>query len=416
MKKATVMMAVLGAVGLWAGAASADNLFEYHGYWRLGFNTAANPLIEAPGEQRGLATTRHTRDPNYYKFNLTKKWDDGTQASLTFDQDGNTPLAGQDNDWTGTKLRVRDLYLSMPLGTSGDHLWAGARAVEFEDLRLFDRGNPFNTDAHGVGAQLGKTQALVSFTKTKRDSTPTDGTDNKVNIKDTTFYVGHEIALSKTLSLKPKFKYINYGASAERVDTPSPNKVKGAAGYMVGAVLVRAEETSWENTMAWYQSEPKDKSGALSGQDTTIGVGDSSSYEFGNIGLLWCAIIEAKNYDTAQPVMVSTGTGLGAGSKTTHNTTSVSLAMQPVYYVTPKFQAAFDVGYAAIDKKVDTSQANVTTLTPILRYAMNKSTLGTPQIYTSVTYGSYDAKVKKDERGKPSDTLLTTQTGFETWF
>ena len=47
---------------------------------------------------------------------------------------------------------------------------------------------------------------------------------------------------------------------------------------------------------------------------------------------------------------------------------------------------------------------------------MNKNTLGTPQIYTSVTYGSYDAKVKKDEKGKPSDMLVTTQTGFETWF
>ena len=100
----------------------------------------------------------------------------------------------------------------------------------------------------------------------------------------------------------------------------------------------------------------------------------------------------------------------------TQSTFGFNVAAQPVYYLTPKFHAAFDVGYSYINKRVADNQANVLTLTPILRYAMNKNATGSPQIYTSVTYGSYNAKIKTNEKGDPTDTLVTTQTGFETWF
>ena len=413
------MSAVLGATVGWGGAALADNQFEYHGYWRLGFNTAENPLLEAPGKQaEGLRTTRHTRDPNYFKFNLLKKWDDGTQASLTFDQGGDTTMAHEDNDWTGSKLAVRDLYLSLPLSPSGNALWVGTRDVEYEDVRLFDMGNPFNTNAHGAGVKLGNTEALISFNRDKEESTPRNTTTDKVNVKDVAVYLGHDIALTKTLTLKPKAKYINYGSAPKRADMPTGDKIPGGEGFLLGGVLARQESTSWENSMLWYESEPTDKSGIVPGQDSTIGLSDSSSYEFGDFGLLWAAILEVKTYGTPQPVMIKTDAapGLVAGKNTTQTNLGLCLAVQPVYYITPKFHAAFDVGYASIDKSVVNNQANVMTLTPILRYAMNKNTLASPQLYTSITYGMYDAKIKLNERGEPTDRLVTTQSGFETWF
>jgi hypothetical protein len=59
---------------------------------------------------------------------------------------------------------------------------------------------------------------------------------------------------------------------------------------------------------------------------------------------------------------------------------------------------------------------NYTLVSPIVRYTLDKNTIGNPQIYTSVTYGKYDWKAKTMADGSKKDSLWTTQTGFECWF
>jgi hypothetical protein len=78
--------------------------------------------------------------------------------------------------------------------------------------------------------------------------------------------------------------------------------------------------------------------------------------------------------------------------------------------------AALDLNYAGRTKRLSNTDANGIIITPILRYAMNRSAIGTPQIYTSLSYGRYDAETKRQPDGTFKTTLVTTQTGFEIWF
>ena len=134
-------------------------------------------------------------------------------------------------------------------------------------------------------------------------------------------------------------------------------------------------------------------------------------------GLLTGFSLQSMSFKDKMPVLkVDGGAIVADGTNTTTSTMKVSIGAQPVYYVTDHFHAALDFNYAMTTKKIAATDANLLTLTPILRYALAKNPVGTPQIYTSLTYGKYDAKVKKATNGEATDSLITTQTGMEVWF
>lgn len=440
----------------------AEDTFEFAGYYRLGYNTAINPLEEAPDEQGfgpfGLPTSRHVRNPNYLKLITKKSFANGMKFQLQLDTDGDRILAhetgfkpqvettrnanGQIDDVTASFgfLRVRDAYLSLPV-TDDISLWAGSRLQEFEDLRLFDGHNPFDVNAFGGGLESKDWLATLSYQKSERtrDSAiaPTSpaADRNTAEVKDVTLLLRYSLALSEGSAIKPMLKITRFGSASEDKSTsPTVRKVKGSTGVAIGGTYSRWDgKTYWGNTTLAFLSGPAEEliqsnvgtsystartiTGEKSGNDNAIYVADTSSVDFGAAGILTGIYLRYNMFKNDHQVFKEqSGAIVPDGTKKEKNNLEYSVGLQPVYYVTDRFHTALDLNYAGRTEKFAADQADALLVTPILRYAMNRNPLGTPQIYTSITYGKYDAKVKRDDTKKPTDELLTTQTGFEVWF
>lgn len=420
---------------------------EYHGYWRLGFNTAANPLQEAPdsqGEHKifyDVPTTRIARSPSYFYFKVAKTFENDVQAAVKIDHEGATPHG--DNNWGNAEeqiLRVRDLYLTIPV-SADSHIWAGARTMEWEDIRLFDNLNHFDTNAHGIGAKVGDTQFFASFTKDKIEPSLTDATgtaiDNPptttdtsgntvkgdkitVDRKNVTLFGRHEMKWGDHAMLKPMAKVVQYGPTAKDTHT-NPEVVrentKGAQDISVGGVLSQWGDGFWANTHIWYDTLAVDRSGTKSGSNHILGLGESANLDFGNWGMLMAFWGQLEQFKDKQSVFkIEAGSLTADGTKTTKSITKMSLGVQPVYYLTDKLHCALDLNATKRSQYIRSYVADALLITPILRYTPTKNTMGNPQIYTSVTYGKYDWDVKKDVNGEKVDHLITTQTGLEVWF
>ncbi len=421
----------------------------YQGYWRLGFNTAANPLQEASdsqGEHKifyDVPTTRIARSPSYFYLRVIKTFENGVQAGIKVDHEGNTPHG--DNNWGDAEeqiLRVRDLWLALPI-SNDSHIWAGARTMEWEDIRLFDNLNHFDINAHGVGAKVGNTQFFASFSKDKvkpnltdaagnpltnppptgevdTDGNPINGDDVEVNRKNVTLFGRHEMMMGSNTMLKPMVKVVQYGPTAKD-DHTKPDVVredsKGSQDISVGGVLSQWGDGFWANTHFWIDSLAVDKSGAQSGHNRNIGVGESANVDFGSWGVLMALWGQHETFHDSQAVYkIENGTLVRDGDKTTKAITKLSIGAQPVYYATDKLHVALDMNVTKRSQYVQNWAADAVLLSPVLRYTPSKNTIGNPQIYTSVTYGKYDWKSKTALNGDKVDNLITTQTGLEVWF
>jgi maltoporin len=411
---------------------------EFGAYWRLGYQTDLNPLQANRATQGNhLPTTRHARNPNYFDLQLGKAFENGARVKFAVDNEGYTPH--QDgfkspnstepeegiNDLAFRDPRVRDLYLQVPVGDGS--LWAGARRIEWEDIRIFDFGNPFNVNGYGVGGSWDGTSVALSVEDREAiDTKGTDPTDDDVEtpLKDVSAVLRHEIALGEGRALKPMFWIKQFGTAPENKDL-NQNTIKGATAFRVGGIYSSWSNAHGANIGLWFESNPVSTSGSPSGTNTAVGFMASNSYEFASFGILTGVYLKYDSVkESSQEFKVSSNkkTLEADGTKTTNNQISSSIGVQPVYYATDKVHLALDLNYAASAKKLGWNaesrqgDANALIVTPVLRYAMNRNVMGTPQIYTSVSYGHYDWKVKSDAKGNPTDTLVTTQTGFEVWF
>ena len=121
-------------------------------------------------------------------------------------------------------------------------------------------------------------------------------------------------------------------------------------------------------------------------------------------------------HDAKQVLKIENNALVPDGSTTTRSVTSVSVGVQPVYFVTDRLHTALDLNRTYKSQKTDANDFESMLITPIVRYSLDKSSIGNPQIYTSLTYGTYDWKAKKGADGAPTNRLVTTQSGFECWF
>lgn len=426
--------------------------YEVNGYWRLGINTSPTYLedtgntsgnTQGYGQFGDLKTSRHTRGPSYFWLQMKRKFEDESEAVVRIDSEAN--LVHENGTWSDPEsnmLRVRDLYYSMQFG-KGNQIWAGARTLEWEDIRIFDYLNYFNVNAHGVGVKLGDTQVVASFAREKiagskltildesgqpvmlPDEPGTNGEPSTsqggftATRRNTTLLVRHELSLSSNMSLKPMLKIDHYGAVPEDKSKAGQTReaIKGATGYSVGGVLSRWDKDFWENTHLWIGVKPVDTLGKESGNDMEYGIGDSASFDFGTFGVVTGVWAQQEKYKTARQVYkIENEKLVEDGTTTSDSTSKLSLAAQPMYYVTDHFHAGVDLSGATKTKKLSKDDYNCLLVTPLIRYAANKNPMGTPQIYTSVTYGMYDWKAKTTPQGEATRRLVTAQTGFETWF
>lgn len=417
--------------------ASVKESFEFTGYWRAGYNTDINPL-KAPLSEQGVSgfppkSTRHSRSPNYYNLGLQRVFSNGAKVRFEVDNDGFTPYLrnewGQNGDASersniislaGRDLRLRELYLQLPV--SGDvKLWAGVRKLEWEDIRIFDYLNPFNVNAIGIGVQSGNSHALISIDEAKNMIPNTGGEgENQESFytRNLTAFGRYEVKLGDSSSLKPMIWIKQFGSSEENAAV-NRQEVKGSTQFKVGAIYSSWGNAFWANSGLWFESTPVSTDGSESGTNTSLGAMVSNSYELGDYGLLtglYAKYTSFKNAQQEYQIADDSESLEPDGNATTNNNIEASFGVQPVYYVTNHLHLALDLNYVMESKKLSMASTNAFFATPIVRYAMNKSTLGTPQIYTSITYGMYDWKVKTDANGDKTDALITTQTGFEVWF
>jgi hypothetical protein len=394
---------------------------EFSGYWRLGYNTDLNPLHANQSLQGTTApTSRHTRSPNYFDLQLGKTFSNGARVKFTVDSDANPGFSPhQDDSWDVSKdpeavnnrlLRVRDLYLEVPVGEA--KIWAGARRFEWEDIRILDYLNPFNVNGYGIGGTVADTDLVLSYLDRE------DETAAKTPLKDVTFLARHTLKISENRAIKPMLLIKQFG-SAPKNDSTGQAEVKGATGFKLGGIYSSWSDSHSANMGVWFESNPVDRTGTKSGSDTGIGLMASNAYEFGEYGVLTGLHLFYDSFKDSRPeykIADDKKSLVLDGDKTANNSITYSVAVQPVYYATKNVHLALDLNYAGKTKKVSDADANALLVTPIVRYAMEKNVLGTPQIYTSVTYGSYDWKAKKNAKAEATDALVTTQTGFEVWF
>jgi hypothetical protein len=442
--------------------------FEFKGYWRAGFNTASpfawseaangtsgNPVynffekltLEAPDAQGAprLKTSRHAKDPNYLKLQMSKSFPSEVKVVFGIDTKEapahSTAIVAKSSSENASSalnasntFRMRDLYAVFP--TSSDmRLWAGSRQIEFEDLRLFESGNPFDTKALGVGLETDNSFFSMGYSKSKRVGVIEGISEEEraakkippvlVDTKDASFVYRKEFPLEMNYTVMPMGKIIIHGAAHSDSTTGGKRQsMRGSQEFMFGTVMSRENPESGNigNTTMGINLRPPELSeaslrGDIRGFDTIYFLQDSSIFNFNGWSALSAVAVEQTVFKKEQTVfkVADDGSVLASDAKTKSQRT-VALGLQPVLYVTSAFHLALDMNYSFRDKKIDKTQSNALLVTPIIRYALSGNVLGSPQIYTSFTYGRYDLDFKKQLDGSFKNTLSTMQSGIELWF
>lgn len=396
-------------------AAPVAEGFEFNGYWRAGFNTGANPTEGAPDTQGGTGapTSRHIKSPSYYRLGFAKNFENKMRVEFAVDSEASFPH--QNNVWSGLEApRVRDLFLQLPVGDSSN-IWAGSRRLEYEDVRLLDF-NPLSMNAFGVGgdAPIG-TWALSAM----------DESDPSLSKRKTlTAMYRKPLSLGEGSSLTPAIFVTHRGRErAGDVTTPATPTVpastrpeaKAMTDVKAGVTYSYFGEGYWANNFLVVETLSS-QVGTTIERDLKYSIAQSGSYNLSEeFGILTGLSLDVFNYKTERNTFkIENDAHVADG--TTKSKTVASVALQPVYFATDRTHIALDLNYTHQTKLLAVGEANAWFVTPILRYAMEKNTLGTPQIYTSMTYGKYAAKVKRNFKNEATDSLVTTQTGFEVWF
>jgi hypothetical protein len=428
-------------------AESKDQPFEFHSYGRLGFSTNEK-LTDAARDQGdgsfGLPTSRHVRDLNYLRIQLLGNTGPKAKFNLEAQFDN---LAHQTNNWNGAGLNLRNAYFQMPLSSETEG-WVGARRLEFEDVRLFDRFPLSDTTFYGAGVTTpiagSPTTIAVGFKNlanspllvAKDPANAASGNESVVTQRrDTSLFLRHDIALQSNLAIRPTLilsrtgQYFQNGAPLEKYSTALPDQSgvtsnetpKPVVTGKLGAVLSHWGDEGWGNHFLW--AEQRSAAGQAGGtdKDTIFGLATSGDYEgwsASDVGIMYSAIIQMTQYKNAQPkYTLKDNAYVVDGNSTSKRNTLVAVGLQPVYYATSNLHLALDLNHTLTTKVgAEFAKPNMTFVTPIVRYAANKNALATPQLFTSVTYGIYESKARLSSTGSPTKTSLTTQTGCEFWF
>jgi hypothetical protein len=418
--------------------------FEFHTYGRLGIST--NEKLNEAGRDQGdgafgLPTSRHVRDTNYLRIQLQGQADKDSLFNLETQLENLPHLTGS---WSGTGVNVRNAYFQTAVSPE-TQLWFGARRLEFEDVRLFDRFPLSDTTFYGAGTTLTiagspttiaagfKNQSsILNMAKSATDASA-GNEDVTVTSRDTALYIRHEHTLGDGLAVRPTL-IVNRSGNAKLAGAPL-NSYKTAVdgnfattttkpatlAYKAGAVLSHWGDAGWGNHFLWLEQKPASGMSGSSNKDTVLGVASSGDYEgwkSENIGLMYGLMLEHTQFKKAQPKYSLVNAELiPNATATAQSNTTLAVGLQPVYYVTDRLHVALDFSHTLTTKVgVEAAKPNMTFVTPIVRYASNKTALATPQFFTSLTYGVYETKARLTAAGKPSKTSLTTQTGCEFWF
>lgn len=422
-------------------AAPVFKPFEFHAYGRLGIIT--NEKLQAAGTDQGdgtfgVPTSRHVRDTNYLRFQLLGRASSGNSLNLEAQIDN---LAHLSNQWSGAGINIRNAFFETQMSPDTE-LWFGARRLEFEDVRLFDKFPLSDTTFYGLGSKFSildtSTTVAVGFKNLSSQLNmaidPTDpsqgNSDVELSSRDTSLFVRSDIGMfHPTLILNYRGDRIlngkavtNYkqanGDNSALMDQSAPKKV--LTGKLGTSVNVGFGEGGWSNYFAWVEKKVAEGNPAGSELDTVYGLAGSGYVPYPNaeddLGLLFGFMLEHTQFKNAQTrFTVKDNQIVPDGDKTSNSGSVIALGLQPVYYLSDRWQAALDISHTQTSK-VASAKPNMTFITPILRYAAARSALASPMFFTSLTYGSYETQSRFKSNGELTRTSITTQTGCEFWF
>jgi hypothetical protein len=443
----TALSAIAAATCISFPALASENKtspFEFHAYGRLGIITSEK-LTRAGQDQGdgsfGLPTSRHIRDTNYLRLQFVGNPGSGNTLNVET-QLGNLPHL--DNSWGKPNIDVRNAFFQTTLSTDAE-LWFGARRLEFEDVRLFDKFPLSDTTFYGAGSKFllagAPTHLAVGFkdrssTIQIANSTTNAGlgnTEKAVKGRDVSVFIRHEHPLGSNAAIRPTLILNQSGdtllngepinsyktVNAEKTEFLDNSIAEKTLSGKAGAVFSHWGDEGWGNHFLWLEQRAAAGTKGGSKKDTIVGLASSVDYEgwaSNNVGLMYGLMVEHTVFKNEQPKYKIENDVLVAKDKGKSNTV-VALGLQPVYYITDRLHAALDLNHTLSTKVGPNSdKPNMTFVTPIVRYASNKTALATPQFFTSVTYGIYETKARQSSSGKPTKTSITTQTGCEFWF
>ncbi|MEY2988104.1 MAG: hypothetical protein RJB13_1625 [Pseudomonadota bacterium] len=414
--------------------------FEFHTYGRLGIIT--NEKLNAAGADQGdgafgVPTSRHVRDTNYLRLQFVGRASSGNTLNVEAQIDN---LAHLSNQWSGAGLNIRNAYFETQMSPDSE-LWFGARRLEFEDVRLFDRFPLSDTTFYGVGTRFVlldvPTTVAVGFKNLSSqlnmaiDTSDASKGNSEVNVtsRDTSLFIRSDVgALHPTLILNyrgerilngaPITTYKQFNESNILVDQAAPKKV--LTGKLGASVNVSMEEGGWSNYFAWVEKKVAEGDSAGSGLDTIYGLAGSGYVPFPSqadtLGVLFGVMIEHTQFKNSQVrFALKDDQIVPDGNKTASSGSVVALGVQPVYFISDRLQAALDLSHTQTSKVGD-AKPNMTFVTPIVRYAAARNPLASPMFFTSVTYGLYESKARFNNKGALVRSGITTQTGCEFWF
>ena len=347
------------------------------------------------------------------------------------------------------ELQLRDFYFIIPLATYDMSLWFGRRTFEFDDIYLFQESNPFNQiELQGFGFETKVFQASVSLNK---ESVYTTGSDNNgKTVKDisgksslyhnddwvATLFMSGKFLLSEGKIFQPILSLRAYQSfSSGNSEGVTKDKVTFSSSFMVGGIFARPLSDGLKGTTTvWFASLPADKEaqpdnnttkGSYYGEgrippnypQNTIGFADSSEYFINHLGgVLSGIVILNHTYASNLPLLHISDDGkslISDGKSTSRTTNRISVEIQPVVYLSNNLQLGLDMNYNYVTKKLLSNDANSYIITPILKYAFDQKLKTEKYLFTSISYGVYDWKIKTFSDGSQTDTLITTQTGIQ---
>ena len=356
------------------------------------------------------------------------------------------------NSYKNRQLQLKDLYIQIPFETYGILFWFGRRTFEFDNIYLFQESNPFDqVKLQGLGFETKVFQISASINKENVYTTAKD--DNRNIILDTngkpslfanddwiaTLFFSGKFLLSEGKIFQPILSLRVF----QSFQTPSPpgvnkDKITFSSSFIVGGIFSRPLSDGLKGTTTlWFASLPADKTAQpeMNTQQTSyygegrippnypqnvIGIADSSEFYINKYGGILSGIVILNNtYASNLPLLHISDDGKSLqsdGQSTSRVTNKISVDIQPVLYLPNKFQFGLDLNYNYVTKKLLSNDANSYVITPILKFSFDGELKTNKYIFTSISYGVYDWKIKTFSDGSQTDTLITSQTGVQFLF
>lgn len=440
----TFLLAALSSVSAYASSEITTpefKPFEFHAYGRLGIIT--NEKLHFAGQDQGdglfgAPTSRHVRDTNYLRIQFLGR----PAAQHVFNLEAQIDnLAHLTNTWDGAGLNIRNAYLETQMSPDAD-LWFGARRLEYEDVRLFDRFPLSDTTFYGLGAKFplldAPTTVAFGFKNLKSQlnmaidpNDPAKGnSDVDLSSRDTSLFMRADLGVfhptlilnyrgERVLAGKPVTTYKQAtDDQTALLDQSAPESL--LTGKVGASVTLGFEDNGWTNGFVWVEKKAAEGNPTGRDLDTVFGLAGSGYVAIpeasDSLGILYGLMVEHTRFKNAQVrFTVKDDALVPDGAQTSRSGSVVALGLQPVYYLTNRWQLALDLSHTQTSK-VASAKPNMTFVTPIVRYASAANALAAPLFFTSVTYGAYETKSRFNTSGDLKRSSITTQTGCEFWF